>query len=590
MKWTKQHKVLSGIIAVLVILNGLFLFKQFGPGSPSRHQVATNQIQSTRLNLDPEAKILVEELVPGNRDMQVLYRVNKPLYGRKVIEKPYHPDSPVWDMERLPWYYGMFEVDEEAIYSSANEYPVVLKEEFNDYNWRLTSQGLQLYQADEPFTGYHRTLFEGHQYFDQGKMQRDEPTLGLVDELTSHRRLVQDLAPVIENRRIYLTSLSQYHGDIDARDTRYSITYLSPDQVILTAPPGIKGSRLAASTEDFVNMPMDVVGEMHTTAGDWLQVTIGYDTIGWVPKDLTQTEYHHTNYSERELLDEIRYAVQEIVDIFPGNVGVSFVHNETMAQVSVANKPFFPASTQKIYVLGEVYHQYVTQELDADHTIVTLTDADRVGGAGTIQGYPTGTEFSVNDLVDLVVTLSDNTAANMLIDTVGGGAVMNPHVHQLGLIDTIITGKYYHPGLAFQTTPANAATFFALLYNDRLNGKPWDEALISKFSMNTHNFLRSTVGNVISSWNKSGLGETEQNDVATFMTDVGSYSLAVYTSDPAGIGAVQHQMAYISSRVNDIFVAILSGHDYRSSHVGNHTDSDDIDLIDESESHDLYEE
>src|SRR5699024_4306163 len=99
--------------------------------------------------------------------------------------------------------------------------------------------------------------------------------------------------------------------------------------------------------------------------------------------------------------------------------------------------------------------QYKTGELSPD-TYVTMTDWDKVPGAGIIQGQPSGSMYTVDELVDLVTIYSDNTAANLLIDVVGGGYVINPHIHQLGLYETYVNGKYYSEDTYFTTTPHDA--------------------------------------------------------------------------------------------------------------------------------------
>ena len=208
-------------------------------------------------------------------------------------------------------------------------------------------------------------------------------------------------------------------------------------------------------------------------------------------------------------------------------------------------------STQKIYVLGELYHQYSTGMLDPSDVVI-MTDEDRVPGAGIIQSYPAGSEFTLDALVDLVAIYSDNTAANMLIDAVGGGEYINPKLHNIGLTETFVNGKYYGSDTYFRTTPANAARYFALLAKHQLNGEPWDGMLIDKLRMNSHNFLRLYMWG--DSWNKSGLGETEQNDVATFITPYGSYSIAVYTADPTYYNSIADQVGSLSLRVYETYI------------------------------------
>ena len=153
---------------------------------------------------------------------------------------------------------------------------------------------------------------------------------------------------------------------------------------------------------------------------------------------------------------------------------------------------------------------------------------------------------------------SDNTAANMLIEAVGGGGIVTQHAHELGMLDTYLEGKYYqNDNGRFQTTPDNAARLFAKLANHELNGDPWDSMLIDKLRLNSHSFLRTYLYET-DSWNKSGLGAPEQNDVATFVTQYGSYSIAVYTNSWSDYDARFDQVGRLSQRVYEAFNQIRS--------------------------------
>ena len=76
---------------------------------------------------------------------------------------------------------------------------------------------------------------------------------------------------------------------------------------------------------------------------------------------------------------------------------------------------------------------------------------------------------------------------------------------------------------------------------------------IEKLYQNSHNFLRQFIPYTTTGWNKSGLGDPEQNDVATFVTPYGSYSLAVYTEAPWNYSAVGTQMGNLSLRIHEVF-------------------------------------
>lgn len=415
---------------------------------------------------------------------------------------------------------------------------------------------LRLYQSGQPYTGWYGNWLQGWYYYDLGLRVEEswiDPVSFRATGLSS--QLTQQLLSIDLPRSVlYQLPVDQ----VTLTPTRQQILYKNPTSMILTSPPGTKGSYFLTSTAPYVDIPLEVVERAETASGTWLHVQVGYRDLGWIREDLSRTDYVPTYYSERELLDQIETVVWDELAYMNARVGVSFINNETMAQVDINNQSFFPDSTQKIYALGELYHQYKHDLLDP-YELRTLTNEDKVPGAGILQGEPAGTQYYLDELVDLVAVYSDNTAANMLIDTVGGGHVITPHLQDLGLYETSLYGKYYHDGTYFTTSPHDAALYCGMIANNQLNGSPWDEQLINKFRLNSHTFLRNHAGAYeFESWNKSGLGGTEQNDVATFVTPYGSYSLAVYTAEPANYDLIGQQMGELSWRVYQVFNELRS--------------------------------
>ncbi len=555
--------IIGGILTLLILsiflVNHYVIKPQDGFLNIADNDSA-NIVKPRKVNLLPEGTILIDSMVKDYVETGVANRSDVPLLTQITANnyRPIDEDSPVLELDTLPWFYGSPEVEPVAERSLAQRAPLVHEESLNGFSWRKQGDEVILYQFDSPFTGFHATQFGGWNYFVDGVMQEYYIPLKTTKERLYNRKIMTDLVPIVRPNYIFVEPVGNYAQLIDVKPVSYSILYKDTDNLILTAPPLTKNSRLLTTTEDFYEIPMDVFEEVTTFEGTWLHVYIGYDELGWIKKDDTGEEYVRAYYSEREMLDTIQQVLEEEISMIDARVGASFVNNETMSQISVNNQIFFPASTQKIYVLGELYHQYATGELDPYESTRVLYDSDKVPGAGILQGYAAGSVFTLDELVNLVVTISDNTAANMLIDTVGGGEVINPHIHQMGLYDTYVTGKYYGGDTYFTTTPEDAARYFALLYNNQVNGEPYDEQLIAKFSMNTHNFLRNYIWGDTTSWNKSGLGGTEQNDVATFVTPYGSYSLAVYTAEPLNYSAISSQVGALSLRVHDVFNEIRS--------------------------------
>lgn len=497
------------------------------------------------INLNPSASLLIESLRLKGPNLSIGNRDGQPLMETLASAEV---------SENLPWFYFSPNVAIVSPTSMVQQRQLLRKENVNGFAWYLVENEEQLFQFGEPYTGWHSTAFDGWYYFSNGVAQNDLIISSAeANDLIRYRNHLTALVPVLDYQPFFIEQPEKYVVMTESYPVNYSILYKATDQMVLTSPPGTYGSTFLTNTISFQDMPMEVVEEMSTLSGTWLRVMIGYEYLGWIKKDDTFNDYVLTFYSEQELLDTIELVLYEEIANISANAGASFVNNETMSQVSVNNQTFFPASTQKIYVLAELYHQYSTQVLDP-YDYIEMGWEDQVPGAGIIQSYAPGSQFTLDELVNLVAIYSDNTAANMLIDAVGGGSVITPHMHQLGFYDTYVDGKYYNTREGyFHTTPGDSARLFALLYNNRVNGEPWDEMYIDKLFLNSHNFLRQFIPYTTTAWNKSGLGDPEQNDVATFVTPYGSYSLAVYTETPWNYDAVGTQMGYLSLRIHDVF-------------------------------------
>ncbi len=81
-------------------------------------------------------------------------------------------------------------------------------------------------------------------------------------------------------------------------------------------------------------------------------------------------------------------------------------------------------STFKLYVLGAVVAAVEAGALEWE-TPLTLTENLRSLPSGTLQDEPAGTAVTVREAAELMISISDNTATDMLIDAVGRDAVEN---------------------------------------------------------------------------------------------------------------------------------------------------------------------
>lgn len=166
------------------------------------------------------------------------------------------------------------------------------------------------------------------------------------------------------------------------------------------------------------------------------------------------------------LAEKMRVELRRIADDTRGVVGAQVIDLATGDRIGVNDTLTFPqGSTIKVPLLIELYHQAATGRLDLA-TRVPVRAADRTGGDGLLQHLGDATsQLSLGDLAVFMITVSDNTATNMLIDRVGMDQV-NATLRELGVPQVRMQRKMIRPkdsaaGNENIATPAAAATIMA---------------------------------------------------------------------------------------------------------------------------------
>src|SRR3954462_3438649 len=110
--------------------------------------------------------------------------------------------------------------------------------------------------------------------------------------------------------------------------------------------------------------------------------------------------------------------VKEIAARVDGVVGYTIVDLTSGERITHLEHATFPtASAIKLAIVYELFKQAEEGTLRLDDTI-TLDRKQAVGGTGVLNEMGTPT-LSIRDYAVLMVTLSDNTATNLLIDRLG---------------------------------------------------------------------------------------------------------------------------------------------------------------------------
>ena len=138
------------------------------------------------------------------------------------------------------------------------------------------------------------------------------------------------------------------------------------------------------------------------------------------------------------------------------------------------------ASMIKVFLLADVMEKVKMGKLNLNDEYI-LQNKDKVGGAGILSGYPDGSVISLEKLTELMITESDNTATNIIIDMVGVEDV-NRYLVMNGYKDTQLRRKMMdmiaiREGRENYTSASDLGTFFLRLYHSKILGGEYDDKM-----------------------------------------------------------------------------------------------------------------
>ena len=139
------------------------------------------------------------------------------------------------------------------------------------------------------------------------------------------------------------------------------------------------------------------------------------------------------------------------------------------------------ASMIKVFILATAMEMAQNGELSLDETM-TLQYYDKVGGAGILGGYATGSQLSLRQILKLMITHSDNTATNMAISRLGMDTI-NEYIARNGYNDTILQRKMMdmdaiYAGRENYTSAKDLGDFFLRLYKHECISYDYDEIML----------------------------------------------------------------------------------------------------------------
>lgn len=247
--------------------------------------------------------------------------------------------------------------------------------------------------------------------------------------------------------------------------------------------------------------------------------------------------------------------LHQIASEHHGHVALFAKNLKTGETVGIdADKAVQTASVIKLAILFDAMEQVRAGTVRLEDTIV-LRKEDQVGGSGVLQLFDTPLTLTLRDVLMLMITQSDNTAANLAIDHLELDNI-NAEIRALGLKDTWLYKKISKPstepmpsdqkvfGLG-KTTPREMATLLARIYRCQFTGarqRPaeGDGALCSAMlTMLQKQAFRDGLPRYLEAHdsaqadaamgNKTGSLNAVRNDVGLVSTKAGPIVLSIFT-------------------------------------------------------------
>lgn len=240
----------------------------------------------------------------------------------------------------------------------------------------------------------------------------------------------------------------------------------------------------------------------------------------------------------------LRRALERMTSSFAGVVGISVRNLATGEQLSIRGGEKYPsASLIKVPILVTLMDEVESGRMELDERS-TMIARDRVGGSGILKHMASGATLSLEDLAWLMITLSDNTATNLLLDKLDI-ATVGTKMEALGLPESKVHSKSFRrqTSIAMDSsalyglgvaTPDEMVALFAMLHEGRAVSPALD-------SLALRMLLANQDGNMMVRWlpggtrvaHKTGSVDEARNDCGIMYSPAAPLALCVMTRENA---------------------------------------------------------
>jgi beta-lactamase class A len=238
---------------------------------------------------------------------------------------------------------------------------------------------------------------------------------------------------------------------------------------------------------------------------------------------------------EQILWQKLEATISEVDHNLNGVLGVAILDLSTGQKYFLHADEVLPtASSIKIAILAELFRQAQQGKLKLTDPY-TLRQADLVGGSGIAEALTPGvTRLTLRDVAALMISVSDNSATNVIIDRVGLENV-NALLDSLGLTQTRLRRKMMDVKAAAEgreniATPREMMTLLEDLYRGKVLNKQLTDDFFNLLSIHKESYIPRELPEDLRIANKPGELEGVRNDSGIVFTGNRPFVISVMTT------------------------------------------------------------
>lgn len=241
--------------------------------------------------------------------------------------------------------------------------------------------------------------------------------------------------------------------------------------------------------------------------------------------EITQStsSQHALSTEEENNLEDLKVDIETYLATQPGSYSVYIEDLNTGESLSVNGEELYPPAS----IFKVPFAMLVVQDIERGNvsfeTVLTLQDYHKMYATDVLAGYPAGSQFTVRNLIDRMLTYSDNTALNILYNHLYIEVDINARLQKdLNLRQTTLS--------PYQTTSTDIGHVFKDLYLAQILSKQNSEFILALLTNNP--FYKNTridagLPQDVSLAHKIGNLDTTCQDAGIVYSSTGDYIIVI---------------------------------------------------------------